>query len=272
VDAAALRRQLRAALPDAEEEALVRPALAQLVQDQGDLLVELLEGFGDRREILEWEQSVVIHSLGQLPEGWIPEVACHPPTVARLLGRAWGPAAAPGARAARETRRGLAADALLPAFHEALEAFRWAAVERVDHLDDRDEGDAPDPVDPARQRFPAMRPELGQLAEQQRRTLGALLDGFSSEDELLVWCQGLQSATYAEISPTEATAPYFERPLRQYLVRSAADARARFVRRSWAAEFLLPAFRRAAAALGDRAAEVTAGEQVKRAGGTSSIS
>jgi hypothetical protein len=272
VDAARLRRQLEDSIPDAEEEPLVRPAMARLVQDQGDLLIELLEGFGDRRELLEWQQRVVIHTLGQLEDEWFAEIACNAAAISRLLGREWGPADAPEAYVARETRRGLAANSLLPAFHGALETFRWAAVERVDHLDDEHDGDAPEPITPERQEYPGMRPELGQLAEQQERTLVAFLDGFDSEDELLVWSQQLQGSTYAEISAHAAAEPYFERPLRQYLVRTEADARARFVRRSWAAEFLLPAFNRAADALADRAAEVTAAEVPERSGGSSSIS
>jgi len=272
VDAARLRRQLEKALPDAEEEPLVRPAMAQLVQDQGDLLIELLEGFGDRRALLEWEQRVVIHTLGQLEDEWYAEIACNAAAISRLLGREWGPADAPEPYTARETRRGLAANSLLPAFHGALKVFRWAAVERTDHLDDEHEGEAPEPITPERQEYPGMRPELGQLAEQQRRTLESLLDGFDSEDELLVWSQQLQGSTYAEISAHAAAEPYFERPLRQYLVRTEADERARFVRRSWAAEFLLPAFNRAADALADRAAEVTAEEVPERSGGSSSIS
>jgi len=272
VDAARLRSQLEESIPDAEEEPLVRPAMARLVQDQGDLLIELLEGFGDRRDLLEWQQRVVIHTLGQLEDEWYAEIACNAAAISRLLGREWGPADAPEPYVARETRRGLAANSLLPAFHGALETFRWAAVERVDHLDDEHDGDAPEPITPERQEYPGMRPELGQLAEQQERTLVAFLDGFDSEDELLVWSQQLQGSTYAEISAHAAAEPYFERPLRQYLVRTEADARARFVRRSWAAEFLLPAFNRAADALADRAAEVTAAEVPERSGGSSSIS
>ncbi|MFB6367996.1 MAG: hypothetical protein ABEJ00_00030, partial [Gemmatimonadota bacterium] len=199
VDGEALRQRLLEALPDPRDEPAVRPALVQLVADQGELAVQLLEGFGDRGELLEWQQEVVIQTLGQLPDGWFPRVAADAPTVSALLGRPWGVADGFAPDRAREIRRGLVANDLLPAFHSALETFRWAAVERLEHLDDQNEGDAPDPVDPRRQQFPAMRPELGQLDDQQSRTLGDLLEGFDSSEELLVWCHQLQGASYAEI-------------------------------------------------------------------------
>jgi hypothetical protein len=267
-----LREQLRAALPDPESDPAVRPALVQLVRDQGDLLVELLEGFGDRGELLEWMQELVINTLGQLSSEWYSRVASDAPTVSALLGRPWGESEGFSELRAREIRRGLLANDILPACHAALETFRWSAVERLEHLDDENEDDPPEPVDLERQAFPAMRPELGQLDEQQRETLAALLEGFGDTEELLIWCHQLQGASYAEITPEAATTPYFERPLRQYLVGSRTDARARFVRRAWAAEYLLPAFNRASAALAERAAEVTATETLETTSGKPSIS
>ena len=267
-----LRERLREALPDPDQDTAVRPALVQLVRDQGDLLVGLLEGFGDRGELLEWMQELVVATLGQLSTEWYPMVAADAPTVSALLGRPWGPSYGFSEVRSREVRRGLAANDILPACHAALETFRWSAVERLEHLEDTEGDDPPEPVDLERQRFPAMRPELGQLDDQQRETLSALLEGFDSTEELLIWCHQLQGASYAEIEPSVATTPYFERPLRQYLVGSRPDARARFVRRAWAAEYLLPAFNRASAALAERAQEVPVTQSVGSTGGNASIS
>jgi hypothetical protein len=78
-------------------------------------------------------------------------------------------------------------------------------------------------------------------------------------------------ASYAQIERETVTRPYFEQPLRRRLVGQEPDERDRFVRESWAAEFLLPAFNRAADALGQRAQEVTAGETFTGATGGGSI-
>lgn len=255
-----LREEIHRQLDGAGVDAPVRPATAVLTHDQADLLVDLLEGFRSRREILEWEQRLVIHTVGQLEDGWFTRVAASAPTVSALLGRPWGPTEAMPSELAAEIRRGMVAKDLLPAMHQAHEVTRWAAVERVDHLDDGGDGDAPEPIDPRAQEYPLMRPAFGEIAGQQSSALEDLLEGFGGPEEILTWGLRVVSASYAEIDRQEVTAPYFELELRRRLLGTDPSDQDRFIRRSWAAEYLLPAFNRAADSLAQRAQEVTAGQ------------
>ncbi|QHS17782.1 hypothetical protein GWK26_11845 [haloarchaeon 3A1-DGR] len=266
-----LRESIHDALEDAGVEDWTRPASAKLTHDQTDLLVDLLAGFDSRREILEWEQELLIQTVGQLRDDWFSRTGADAPTVSALLGRPWGPVDRMPDELAREIRRGIVANDLIPAFHAGHEVARWAAVERVDHLDDEDDGDDRDPINPREQAYPMMRPAMGEIAGQQAAALEELLEGFESPEALQAWGLRVVSASYAKIERETVTRPYFERPLRERLVGTDPDERDRFIRESWAAEFLLPAFNRAADALGERAQEVTAGETYRGETGGGSI-
>lgn len=267
-----LRDRLHASLEGAGVDAPTRPASAKLVHDQVDLLVDLLEGFDSRREILEWEQDLVIQTVGQLEDEWFTRVASNAPTVSALLGEPWGTTESITEEIALEVRRGMVGMDLLPAFHAAHEVARYAAVERVDHLaDDPDDEDPPEPINPREQQYPLMRPAFGELDGQQEAALSKLLEGFEDAEELLGWALQVVGASYAKVDRETVTRPYFERPLRARLVGTEPDARDAFVRESWAAEFLTPAFNRAADALGERASEVTAGNQFRGDTGGGSI-
>ena len=271
VDTEALRRKIHRALESAGVETHTRPASAKLTHDQADLLVDLLAGFGSRREILEWEQELVIQTVGQLQDSWFTRTAADAPTVSALLGRPWGPCEEMSEPLAVEIRRGIVAKDLLPAFHAGHEIARWAAVERVDHLDDENDGDDMDAVDPREQQYPLMRPAFGEIAGQQETALETLLEGFENPEALLAWSLQVVSASYAQIERETVTRPYFEQSLRKHLLGVESDGRDQFVRESWAAEFLIPAFNRAADALGQRATEVTAGETYRGETGGGSI-
>jgi len=267
-----LREEIHDALETAGVDTPTRPATAKLTHDQADLLVDVLAGFDSRGEILEWQQELVIQTVGQLEDEWYTRTAADAPTVSALLGRPWGPCETMPPELATEIRRGIVAKDLLPAFHAAHEVARWAAVERVDHLDDNADGDEPEEIDPQAQQYPLMRPAFGEIAGQQESALEALLEGFTSAEDLLAWTLRVVGASYAQIDRETVTAPYFEQPLRRRLVGREPDERDKFVRESWAAEYLLPAFNRAADALGQRAQEVTAGEAYYGDTGGGSIS
>lgn len=272
VDTDALRLEIHGALESAGVETHTRPASAKLTHDQADLLVDLLAGFDSRREILEWEQALVIQTVGQLEDSWFTRTAADAPTVSALLGRPWGPCEEMPEPLAVEIRRGIVAKDLLPAFHAGHEIARWAAVERVDHLDDENDGDDMDEVNPQEQQYPLMRPAFGEIAGQQETALEKLLEGFESAEALLAWSLQVVGASYAQIERETVTRPYFEQSLRKHLLGVESDGRDQFVRESWAAEFLIPAFNRAADALGQRATEVTAGETYHAETGGGSIS
>lgn len=272
-DAEATREAIHERLESAGVDHPTRPASAKLTHDQSDLLVDLLEGFDSRREVLEWQQDLVVQTVGQLRDDWYSRVAANPSTVSALLGEPWGPTERMPAELAREVRRGIAAMDILPAFHAGHEVARWAAVERVDHLDDGDqESEDMDPIDPQAQEYPLMRPAFGELHGQQEGALADLLEGFATPEELLAWSHRVTSASYAKIGRDTMTTPYFEQPIRRRLLGTEPSGRDTFIRESWAAEYLLPAFNRAADALGKRAQEVTAARGFRGETGSGSIS
>ncbi|QCJ48537.1 hypothetical protein FCF25_09035 [Haloprofundus sp. MHR1] len=265
------KERIEDAVQAAGTDSPIRAAVGKLSADQARLLVDVLEGFETRRELLEWQQDLAVHALGQLDDEWFTRSACHSPTVSALLDRPWGTSDGYSAEVALEFRRAYVAEFVLPAFHEALKVFRWAAVARVEHLDDENE-DAKPVESPDRQQFPAMRPELGELNDRQEWALGELLDGFDDAEALLVWGHQVTAASYAEIDSSTVTRAYFERPIREHLCGPRDDARARFMRESWAAKYLLPSFNRAAAALAQRATEVASTGDPGHEGGSGSIS
>jgi hypothetical protein len=270
-DSERVRQRLHDRLESAGIDHPTRPATSKLTHDQMDLLVDLLEGFDSRRAILQWQQDLVVQTVGQLEDSWYSQTAASAPTVSALLGEPWGTTDEMPPALAREVRRGIAAQDVLPAFHAGHEVARWAAVERVDHLDDDAGEDGVDPIDPQAQEYPLMRPAFGELDGQQEAALADLLEGFETPEDLLAWSHRVTSASYAQIERETLTAPYFERPLRRRLLGTDASEEDRFIRESWACEYLLPAFNRAANALGQRAQEVTAGRGVQNESGDGSI-
>ena len=266
-----LREQIHRTLQEGGVDSPTRPASAKLSHDQADLLVDLLEGFDSRRALLEWQQDLVIQTVGQLEDGWYTRLAADATTVSALLGEPWGTCDDMRPEIALEVRRGIVAHDLLPAFHAAHSVARWTAVERVDHLDDDGQGDDPEPIDPQEQQYPLMRPAFGELDGQQEAAMERLLEGFESAEQLLTWALQVVGASYAEIGRDTITQAYFEIPIRERLVGTNPTAEDRFIRESWAAEHLLPAFNRAANALAQRAQEVTAGDNYRGETGGGSI-
>jgi hypothetical protein len=267
-----VRASLHERLENAGIDHPTRPATSKLTHDQMDLLVDLLEGFDSRRDVLQWQQDLVIQTVGQLEDSWYSRTAANAPTVSALLDEPWGTTEEMPTELAREVRRGIAAQDLLPAFHAGHEVARWAAVERVDHLDDDgDEDEGIDPIDPRAQEYPLMRPAFGELHGQQAAALEDLLEGFETPEDLLAWSHRVTSASYAQIERETITTPYFEQPLRERLLGTDPTDEDRFIRESWACEYLLPAFNRAADALGKRAQEVTAGRGFRGETGDGSI-
>jgi hypothetical protein len=251
-------------------DAALRPALAKLVDDQSRAVARMIVGFGSRRDLLEWLQSLTVRTLGELDDEWYPTAASRPNVVAAMLrGRPWGVSSGFSPRESKEIRRRIAASKVLPACHEAIRAFRWNAVERVDHLDESDESDAAPVNDPTEQRYPAMRPALRELQRSQEWALDELLDGFGSGDAILMWSSKVAEASYAMVDAETLEGAYHERPIREAMLGDVAAEEiagvdpARYaaeVRLSWAAEYLLPAFNGAARAVASRSEEVQAGE------------
>lgn len=244
-------------------DAPARPAAAKLSTDQARVIVWLLDGFDDREEMLSWMQSLVIQSLGALEDDWYADVASSSVLVSAMLDRPWGTMREDfddlPPNFAAELRRGVVVEDLLPAFRQAHRDFRWSAGERVEFLDEESENDDAIRVDPREQQYPAMRPSLGQLAERMEWALSKLLEGFENPDALLLWVQSVTAIVHAEVDEEAIQGAYFETPVRDHLLGEGDEAE--FFRTAWAAEFLLPAFNRAAREVAERAGEVIAGEQ-----------
>lgn len=258
---------------ESDDDTPIRPAAAKLSTDQAHLLADLLDGFADRGELIEWQQKLSIHSLGQLPDEFFRVGATDAATVAALIEEPWGMSDGYRPATAAEIRRGYAAEYVIPAFRAALRTFRWAAVERVEHLDDEIDEQRTPIERPEDMQWPAMRPELSKLSEHQETALSRLLEGFDSGEEMLLWGHKVTSASYAEIDEETIREAYFEEPTRRYLCDESADAsKARFFREGWAATYLIPSFNAAARALAGRSTEVAKDSDADYTSGNQSLS
>jgi hypothetical protein len=235
-----------------------RPALAKLSSDQVDVVADLLDGFETRSEVIRWMGDVTVRSIGSLEDKWFADLATDSGAMSALLGRPWGTldpeAFSPST--AREVRRGIAAKDLIPAIQRSHHEFRWAASEYYD------DPDREEPPDPGKQKHPGMRPALSALDDRLDWALDRLLAGFADPEAFLVWGQTVISGTYAELDADVVEGAYFELPVRHRMLT--AEPKARFFRESWAAEFLLPGFNRAASRAAARATEVVEGERADK--------
>ncbi|AXG06578.1 hypothetical protein DU500_09140 [Haloplanus rubicundus] len=241
---------------EAVEEDVPRPALANLSRRQQRVLASLLDGFESRRDVLQWMQDVVIATVGALDGEWFVTRATDASIMSALLGEGWGTARALEDGTPEEVRRGIAAQDILPAVHQAQRKFRWSASEYYDDPD-HDPSDLTDDPD-----APGMRPALKVLDEQLSWALDQLLEGFESDEAFLAWGERAIQMSYAEVDSEAVEDAFFETEVRRRMT-DRTDARARFVRESWAAEYLLPGFNRAAARVASHTSEVPEQEQTR---------
>jgi hypothetical protein len=274
LDPEALRERIEDLLETAElDDVGGRPALRKLIDGQTDLLVDLLVGFDAIHELVSWFQEVTIYTLGQLEDQRFIEILADSNLVSALLrGSEWGSCSGLRPATARESRRALAMQRIIPAAHGAVRAFRWSAVERVDHLDEDGE-DAVEVEDVDDQDYPAMRPALAELEENQSWALDRLLEGFHTPEEITIWSSRVIESSYAKIDVDRIQGITTDLVLRSTFTTRVDDEdaeestrrRALYVRIVWAAKTLLPAFNRASAAIADRSTEVVAatGERIE---------
>ncbi len=256
--------ELEELLPDYPDlDRHTRPALAKLADDQHDVLLGLLEGFDDRRALLEWAQDAIVATLGELEEEWATELAMSRSDLAVVITSdrrdEWvdEDREPPELGKAKMYRRALAAEDLVPAFRSAYRKMRWNAVEYVNDDDDELQ------PDPSIQRHPAMRPALSEMAQRQEWALGRALDGFRDQDQLMSWVLRAVEASHGELEGELATDLYSETHTRRMLVVEPSDHKhGQFFRESFAATTLLPAYTRAARKLSEKAGELV--EQEKR--------
>lgn len=190
-----------------------RPALKTLVEDQQRMLDGngtrlsngLREGFAHRREVIEWYQAATVRTLGHLHDHWSPStLATDDALLAALI---TGPARQnwvadpPGLEWAREQRRELERQVVLPACNEAHAYLRKRAAE---YLGDEEDIDPEDLRHPDEQESLAMRPGFQEKDREQRHALQTLWGGFEDEDALTSWIHWLNVPTFGELDVESA--------------------------------------------------------------------
>jgi len=236
------------------EAEIPRPALANLSRRQQRVLASLLDGFESRREVLRWMQELVVATVGALEDDWFVTRATDASIMSALLGKPWGTSRGLSEGTPEEVRRGIAAQDILPAVHQAQREFRWTATEYYDD-DDVDADDLAEDPD-----APGMRPALKILDEHLSWALDRLLEGFEDDEAFLAWGERAIQVTYAELDSEVVEQAFFETEARRRMT-ARGDDRARFTRETWAAEYLLPGFNRAAARVASQTSEVPEREQ-----------
>lgn len=236
-----------------------RPALTKLNRDFRDVISDALDGFGSRRELVEWSQRAIVATLGHLDDDLFADVVLERPTTALLMADAdarsyWSPRPDPVAGdVAAEFRRRFVAREVAPAGTKAHRRFRWQTQEYVD--------EGLESPDPERQTHPGMRPALSQLEARQERELRRLLDGYRDEAELVDSFARLNQATYAEHDADLLEDVLGEEHTRGHLLGAEGYPEAAEFRERFAAVELLPAYNRAARELSNRSAELVEHER-----------
>jgi hypothetical protein len=184
------------AFADVDDDTL--PALSRLALDVRAYRRALLDGFDDRRAVLEWCVGSMGATLGRIDGEWYEWVHAEFVTDTRsddrppLLGALLDVDAAVPNATAREFRERIAAGTYAPAASAAVRVLREDAQEVAPSRDGPN-------VAPEREQHVAMRPSLSQIEAHQARALDSLLAGFAAVDELLAWGDTLDLATHGEI-------------------------------------------------------------------------
>ena len=224
------------------QQTFPKVALDVLDANQDDIRTDLLAGFSDRRDAVEWWQRATVLTFGHLADEWSARALLHDRTLLRFLVRS-----TPIARRARERYH---AKWLEPACNQAYNHLKTEAVERLPTNDD----DPREDIDPDAIEDPAMRPAFTTLNDRQQQCLDTLWNGFESRDALSPWLHSLNAATYGEIDREFWRRVTEDRVAMRYLLEQ-HDQEALVYRVRLAIADLLPAFATAAKRL--RAGEAT---------------
>lgn len=245
---------------DADEDRVrtYQPALPTLTQNIRDTRERLLDGFADRRALLEWEQDLCVRTLGRVPHRFYKDIArsfrsgADDRTLLAVLIRGGIEGVDLPRDVARSERRRMAAHWIVPGF---MRAFRHLRSDAQQYIAEAAEAEH----DPDRQRHIAMRPSLNELADYQQRALGECLKGFDTVGEILEWGDHVALATHGEIPQDFITRCYSERASRRVLLDSVPGAARE--RELLCAHHLLPRFNRGARAVAGRAGELPESER-----------
>jgi len=248
----------RSVRDESDATEFVRPALVRLKLDLEQLETELYDGFGRRRDVLDWMQRLCVRTLGRTRQEFIEGLGrqfrgrVDDRRERVLLSALLVPAARErdlDAEVVKELRERLNATVLAPAYHRALRHLRKDAGEYIDSAQESTASGH----DPQVQRYIAMRPAVDELDDNQSNVLETVLDGFDEPADILEWGRDLELATHGEIPDDFTRRCYVEQSTRRMLLSGArADERAREL---FAATYLMPAFNRGVRDLVGRAGE-----------------
>jgi len=208
-------------------------ALDVLDDNQDALRAELIDGFGNRRDIVEWWQRAAVMTFGNIEGEWPASSLIQDRTLLNhLVGRddvSWA------------VRRKHRENWLEPACNDAYNHLKTAAVERLPEDDD----DPLAEISVSAIDDPAMRPAFSVLDTRQHTCLRSLWGGFESREQLSSWLATLNGATFGEINREFAGQLTRDRVAVRYLLERETQVAAVY-RVKLAIKELLPAFATAA--------------------------
>ena len=208
-------------------------ALDVLDDNQDALRAELIDGFGDRRDIVEWWQRAAVMTFGNIEGEWPASSLIQDRT---LLNHLVGPD-----DVSRAVRRKHREKRLEPALQDGYNHLKTAAVERLPE----DDEDPLAEISVSAIDDPAMRPAFSVLDTRQHTCLRSLWGGFESREQLSSWLATLNGATFGEIDRDFAGQLTRDRVAVRYLLERETQVAAVY-RVKLAIKELLPAFATAA--------------------------
>lgn len=190
-----------------------RPSLDTLQHDQrmlvwgGEMdrvppLYPIIDGFRDRRELINWFQAGVVRTLGHLADH-IPPVDLER-DLALVEALTQGPNHQDEGSAWLHTR--IVEGAVLPACGQAYRHLRDKSSERTATAKyaNGNDGDDWKNIDPTAEHHIGMRPAYSRLDAEQAEVLSELWGGFHNRGELGEWLHSLHPATYGTFGASDA--------------------------------------------------------------------
>lgn len=233
---------VRDLLDDRPETLELRPAMRELTTSQRELLAEFIDGFDDRRDLLEWGLRAIVHTLGEFDPEWISEALTSKADLAVLVDGYPAPDGADiGVERATRMRGSLVVLDFFPACWRAQRRLRWKSRE---WSPGEYEGGLPDGEE---QRHPGMMPALTEISDRLTWSLTTFLDGFGSRNALLMWYSETIEGSFVTLDGSVVEEAVLDRPSlgREFLIvgRSGEDddPMGSEIRIGLAADELLPA-------------------------------
>lgn len=115
--------------PDRQRFIAMRPGLTELQQWQDRALSQLLDGFGERAEVLDWGHDILLATHGELDKDWVSRIVRERSTLDVMLG---------DTDTDERARRLFAAYHVLPQFREGVRTLTGRAGEMAQNGQETD--------------------------------------------------------------------------------------------------------------------------------------